>query len=237
MKKKAFHHRLGTLAMVILAGCFSSGPPELNLAFRVEDNQLITDSVQVDGQPGRFVIATGTVRTVIDAKFDGVPSGSTRRQDLLIGGRKRLRVKTATLDLKSMADGMLGADVWRGQILTLDYRRGLATIGGVPDPSTEGAHTQSYSGPPSIVIHVDGRPIRVIVDTAVPDTIILPAKLFPHTETPKRMLASVEIAGVRFDPTSILVEETGEPRMGNRMLAHFLVTIDDRLGNVTLRAQ
>ena len=108
----------------------------------------------------------------------------------------------------------------RRTAVTIDYGKGLVTW------QLDGIHPEymtlySFQGEPSIMVRVNGEDIAAIVDTASPDTLVLPRR-----SGSDRARASVAVAGTDFGDIDIALAETGRPRSGNRLLSKFLVTID-----------
>ncbi len=79
-----------------------------------------------------------------------------------------------------------------------------------------------FTAEPRVVVAVDGKQLNAIVDTASPDTLILPR----GTAAAGRSHARVQIAGTDFGTLDIRLADVAEPRLGNRILSKFLVTID-----------
>jgi hypothetical protein len=73
-----------------------------------------------------------------------------------------------------------------------------------------------------INVVVDGRTMPAILDTASPDTLTLPRGGAPA----ERRRARVQIAGTDFGEIDIHLAEVSAPRIGNRLLSKFLVSID-----------
>jgi hypothetical protein len=71
-------------------------------------------------------------------------------------------------------------------------------------------------------VAVDGRTFSAIVDTTSPDTLVLPR----GSDKPRRAKAKLSVAGTDFGSIDIAFGDVAAPRVGNRVLSKFLVTID-----------
>lgn len=212
-------------AALLAASCLSVLPwrnqavaDEVNLAFFVDHNLLYVPSVTIDNRAGRYFFSTAAARTVIDPRF--MSTHGSAGHVLRLNQRDSLRFTAVPLSLGTTGDAMIGADVWNGRAVTIDYHAGLLTYqksGMFPELMT----LYSFSAAPTVTVTVDGREISAIVDTASPDTLELPAT------TAGRRSARIAIAGNDFGNVDIrLSPELTQPRVGNRLLAHFLVSID-----------
>lgn len=211
-----------------LSGC-SSPQFERNVAFRVQSNLPIVD-VELEGSPATFVIATALPNSVIGGeKARAIGFEQSRwRSRVFFKNLAGTKVAPLVIELHDAipADGLLGADAWRGRTLTLDYRRGLVILA-PPGPIPEGFHSWSFKGPPRISVTLNGIVLPAIVDSAIPDTAIIPEALLDENGgTGPRRTVDLEIAGVRFDAIDVLTAPTGDIRIGNRLLSQFLVRID-----------
>jgi hypothetical protein len=140
---------------------------------------------------------------------------------LQLSERDSLRFTPVVLDLRGVGDGIVGADVWGSHAVTIDYRAGLLTF------QREGIHPElmnvySYRDAPSINVEVDGRLVPAIVDTSSPDTLVLPRE----AAAAERRSAHIQIAGTDLGSVDIRLADVARPRIGNRLLSKFLVTID-----------
>ncbi|HEX2123305.1 MAG TPA: hypothetical protein VHL59_16865 [Thermoanaerobaculia bacterium] len=186
---------------------------EVNLAFTLERNLIDLTTVTLDGRPGRFILGTAAPRTIVDSGF-----GASARPVLQISEKETLRVSSAPLPLGGVADAIIGADAWSNRAITIDYRSGFVSFqkeGITPDLMT----LYEFSAEPTINLTVDGRPVSAIVDTTSPDTLVLPG-------ADARGTARVAIAGVDFGAVDVQYANVARPRIGNRLLSHFLVSID-----------
>lgn len=220
---------IATCALLLCASC-GYRPPwrnepigrEVNLAFTLEKNLLYVTSATVDGRPGRFLLGSAEPRSVLDPSF--VASvGATGRDhfSLRLSERQVVTFTPVIADMHGVGDGIIGADVWGAHAVTIDYRAGLLTY------HREWIHPEDmslhrYSAEPRINVEVDGRSVSAIVDTAWPDTLVLPRAGAP----PSREKARVQIGETDFGTTDILRADVAAPRIGNRLLSKFLVTID-----------
>ena len=190
---------------------------EVNIAFILKNNLLFLPAATVDGLPGRFLFGSADPQTVLDPKF--APHAATH--SIQLTRHESVRLAPAILDLHGVGDGIVGADVWSGHAVTIDYRAGLLTY------QKEGIHPAgmilfNYADTPMINIAVDGRRISAIVDTASPDTLVLPRGDAPVG----RRSARVQIADTDFGNVDVQLADVAAPRIGNRLLSRFLVSID-----------
>ncbi|HUP62289.1 MAG TPA: hypothetical protein VNA69_17930 [Thermoanaerobaculia bacterium] len=186
---------------------------ELNLAFRLRQNLIELQTVTIDGRTGRFILGSAAPRTIVDPRFD--PSARL----VQLSEKETLRLTTAPVPLGGVADAIIGADAWRQRAITIDYRVGLVSWqrdGIKPDYMT----VYRFDAEPMINLVADGRRISAIVDTSLPDTLVLPAK------EKARGTVRVHIADVDFGDIDVQYANVAAPRIGNRLLSRFLVTID-----------
>ncbi len=226
MYSKFSRHATCAIALLFAVACSSRLPwhdepigQEVNLAFIVRNNLLYLASATIDGYQGRFLFGSAEPRTVLDAKFAQTVDGSAH--SLRLNARETLRFAPAIADLGGVGDGIVGADVWGGHAVTIDYRAGLLTF------QKEGIHPElmtvyKYADAPMINVIIDGRSTPVIVDTASPDTLVLPRS----GATGDRRAARVQIAGTDFGSVDVRLADVSAPRVGNRLLSRFLVSID-----------
>jgi len=219
------------IAICALALCASCGTlpwnkapdaDEVNLAFTIQKNLLVISTASVQGHRGRFVFGSAEPRTVFDATFAhsaGMPAGGP----VVVQLSEKESVTTTPLfaDLRGAADAILGADLWGKRAVSVDYVSGLVTY------QKEGIHPESmtlyrFSGEPKINVAVDGRTIPAIVDTTSPDTLVLPR----GTAAAHRAKVSLAVADTNFGSIDVAYGDVTAPRVGNRVLSKFLVTID-----------
>ena len=120
-----------------------------------------------------------------------------------------------------IADGIVGVDIWRNRAISIDYFAGLVTY------QKEGIHRElmtvfSYGAEPMVQLSVRGETISAIVDTTSPDTLVLPR----NNRSPGRATARITLAGVDFGDVDIRYADVSAPRIGNRLLSKFLISID-----------
>lgn len=213
-------------ALAMFASCVSlpwknaPAADEVNLAFTIEKNLLVIRSVRVNGRGGRFVFGSAEPRTVFDATF-AQSVGARGATALDLGEKQSVRVTPAVANLHGTADAILGADAWGNHAVSIDYLKGLITY------QAEGIHPEEmmlyrFTAEPKVNVIVDGRTIAAIVDTASPDTLVLPR----GAEHAHRAKAKLSVAGTDFGTTDIAYGDVAAPRIGNRLLSKFLVTID-----------
>lgn len=190
------------------------GATEVNLAFTLERNLVELNSVRINNRPGRFLLGTAAPRTIIDPRFAGDGPHA-----LQLTEKETVRLSPSELDLGGVADAIIGVEPWRNRALTIDYRSGLVIF------QKDGIHTgymkiYRYDDAPMIYVNVDGRDVAAIVDTTSPDTIVL-----PRTER-GRGTAHVQIGDTDFGTIDVGYANVAQARVGNRLLARFMVTID-----------
>lgn len=189
---------------------------EVNFAFTMRHNLVTLETLRIDGLPGRYVLGTAAPRTVVDPAF---PLRRGRTHSVNLSQKQSIRITPERLSLGGVADAILGADTWRRHALTIDYKSGMLTY------QKDGIHPGQmtvfrYSGAPAVTISVDGRELSAVVDTASPDTLVLPRA------TAGRGSVNVLLAGTDFGATDVQFANVSQARIGNRLLSHFLVTID-----------
>ena len=213
----------GLLAMLLLASCRSLLPwqnepigQEVNLIFNLQNNLVILPSATLDGRQGRFLFGSAAPRTLIDPKFS-----RTAAHTLQLNEKESLRVASVDVDLHGLADAILGSDVWGSHAVTLDYRNGVLTY------QKEGMHPElmsiySFANEPMVNVTIDGRSVAAVIDTASPDTLVLPR----GNDKAERRRARVQLANTDFGAIDVRLADVTTPRIGNRLLSKFLVTID-----------
>ncbi|HXH40394.1 MAG TPA: hypothetical protein VNN08_17320 [Thermoanaerobaculia bacterium] len=196
---------------------------EVNLAFVIRNNLLFLPSVTIDGQSGRFLVATAAARTALDDRFAArLPTAAGRGGRVLqLNSKEALHFTPVVLDLHGVADGIIGADVWSNRAISIDYNAGLVTY------QKEGIHPElmtisRFTTDPRVSILVDGKAVDAIVDTASPDTLTLPRGAAPAGRTHAR----VQLGGADLGNLDIRLADVSDARVGNRILSKFLVTID-----------
>ena len=210
-------------AALLFAACSSMLPwrdepigGEVNIAFTIKNNLLFLVSATVDRQSGRFLFGSAQPQSILDPKF---AQGSSH--SLQLNARESVQFAPVVSDLRGLADGIVGSDVWGGHAVTIDYRAGLLTF------QKEGIHPDlmtiyNFEDVPMITVIIDGRTTPVVVDTTSPDTLVLP-RLGAAGD---RRAARVRIAGIDFGNVDIRLADVAIPRVGNRLLSRFLVSID-----------
>jgi hypothetical protein len=191
--------------------------PEVNLAFTLEKNLVVMQSVSVDGRRGRFLFGSATPQTVFDPKLRAIAGPHA----LQLSTREAVRFTPASADMHGIADGIIGADVWGNHAVSIDYFAGLVTYqkdGIRPELMT----IYPFTSEPVVQLSLDGETIDAIVDTTSPDTLTLPRGL--HATA--RRKARITLAGADFGDVDVRYADVAAPRIGNRLLSHFLVSID-----------
>ncbi len=216
---------IAVLILVLSAGCRSAipwrnepGATEVNLSIVFEKNLLYLPSLTLNNQKGRFLFGSADVRTVIDPRY-AATIGRPRMYAVQLSEKESVRITPVILDLGEAGDGIVGADVFGKRAVTVDYRSGLVTY------QKEGIHPElmtlfRFAAEPSIDVSIDGRVVSAVVDTASPDTMILPGV------KEGRGSARVIVAGTDFGNLNVKFANVARPRVGNRVLSRFLVTID-----------
>ena len=219
------------IASVLFCGSCSVTSPwahepigqEINLSFVVRNNLLFLPSATIDGRAGQFLLGVAQPHTAIDSAFARQLSPTADRQTrfLQLNEKEALQFTPVVIDLHGVADGIIGADVWGSRAISIDYASGLLTY------QKEGIHSElmtiyHFDDEPRISILVDGNEIPAVVDTACPDTLILPRGNAPASRTHAR----VQLAGSDLGMIDVKLASVSAPRIGNRILSKFLVTID-----------
>jgi hypothetical protein len=191
---------------------------EVNLSFTIENNLLYLTTVRVDGLSGRFFLGTAHARSVLDPRF----GAGMARHIVQLSEKEARPITPAIVPLRGLGDGIIGSDVWGDRAtVTLDYRSGLITLN-KDRLSNDEMTVYGFAAEPRIVVDVAGRPVDAIVDTTSPDTLVLPRNGAPASRTTAR----VSIAGSDLGDVSIRYDDVSAPRVGNRVLSKFLVSID-----------
>lgn len=192
---------------------------EVNVAFVMKNNLISVSSMTIDGHQGHFLIGSGAPRSVIDNRF--AQSLAAGAHSVQLNQRQSLRMTPLYADLHGIADAIIGAEVWGPHALTIDYRAGLLTYqrqGIYPDAMS----VFHYGDEPMVNVGVGDRIVPAIVDTTSPDTLVLPRYDAPAG----RKNVRVQLAGSTFENVDIALGDVSVARIGNRLLSHFLVTID-----------
>lgn len=208
---------------LLVAACshilpWSNEPVEnkASFVFNLEKNVIVLPSTEINGRPARSILDTSARHSAVDSQWAAMNPASQYR--LVLSRKSSLPFQPVTMDLRGVADTLLGDDVWGGAGLTIDYQKGVAIY------QKEGIHPEGMSlfrfqDRPAITVQVDGNPVQAIVDTSNPDTLVLPRKR-------GRERAAVKVAGTDFGVIDVGRSDEGDARIGNRLLSRFLVTID-----------
>jgi hypothetical protein len=187
--------------------------------FQLENN-LPYLRASVDDRPVRMILGTASPATILDgalARSFGLREGGTI--SLALGNRVR-SVVPDTASMRGVADGIIGADAL-GEVITVDYRSQLISLRPALPPEYVDHFVYAFTGPPAIDLTVDGVLHRAIIDTTLPDSLILPARQWSGS----RGNATLAIGDDRF-VIDIASGPVQEARVGNRILSRYLVTID-----------
>lgn len=187
---------------------------EVNFAFTLERNLVeFPSTLLIDKHPGRFILGTAARQTVIDSAF---PAPGRR---LNIREKESLALSPVRADLQGVADAIVGADAWKNQALSIDYRSGLVTYqkSGIERSQMT---TFRFRDEPSIWVTVNGQRLAAVVDTSSPDTLVIPSSVV------QRGMVNVSVAGTDFGAVDVQFANVTRARIGNRLLSRFLVSID-----------
>lgn len=214
-------------AMLILAACSVNVPwknepigQEVNVAFTLRKNLIVLSSVTIDGRPGHFLLGSADQRTLLDAGYaPTLPASSPHA--LQLNQREALQFVPVVTDLRGAGDAIVGADVWGPHSITIDYHTGLLTFSRLGVERAE-MTVFRFAAEPMIVANVDGRSVPAVVDTASPDTLVLPR----GTAAAGRGTAHVVIGATDFGNVDVRFADVAQARAGNRLLSKFLVAID-----------
>ena len=192
---------------------------EVNLAFTIENNLLFLSTVNINNQAGRIFFGSANGRTLIDPAFAERLRSS--RYGLHLNQRDILPLAPVVISLAGVGDALVGADAFGSHAVTIDYRSGLLTY------QKDGIHPHSmtvypFTAEPSIIVEIDGEQTPAIVDTALPDTLVLPR----GSAAPGRHKAHVVIAGTDFGAVDVALGDVSNARIGNGLLSKFLVSVD-----------
>jgi hypothetical protein len=214
------------LVCIVLARCAVSPwqraeATEVNVAFTLEKNVVLLPTVTMNGRGGRFLFGSAAAQSAIDPRF-----GSAARYQLGLNERHSIALQPVVVPLGDLVEAIIGADAAGNGAVTLDYHAGLLTF------QNEGIYPAymslyHFTDEPKIVVEVNGRALAAVVDTTNPDTLVLPG-------AGSRETARVAIAGTDFGSVDIGRANVSRPRVGNRLLSKFLVTIDYGRGQVGL---
>jgi hypothetical protein len=213
------------LVAILFASCSllpwqrEAPPNEVNLGFTFENNLVFLTTAEINNHSGRVLFGSANLRTILDPAFAERVRGHNYR--LQLNHRESIPFTPVVMNLGGVGDAIVGADIWDAKAVTIDYRAGLVTYqkeGIYPDYMT----IFRYDGEPKVLAEVDGRAIPAVVDTALPDTLVV-----PRGETPAgRRTAHVNIAGTDFGKIDIAAGNVAQARIGNRLLSKFLVSVD-----------
>jgi hypothetical protein len=225
MLSKTLPVAITALTAVLFTSCVSlpwqgeAPAEEVNLAFTIRNNLLFLTTAQINNQSGRIFFGSAHPRTILDPAFAARVHG--RRYTLDLNQRDSLPFTPIVTPLGGIGDALVGADVWGGHAVTINYRSGLLTYqkdGIYPDYMT----LYRFEAEPMIEAEVDGRAIPAVLDTALPDTLVLPR----GSEPAGRKRSHVTIAGTDFGNVDVALGDVSQARVGNRLLSKFLISVD-----------
>ena len=217
------------LAVLLSSGCalirdYRSQPraeDKISLALTIEDNQLVLSSATLGGQKGKFVLATAAQVSAVDSAFAERHFGNGN-VELVIGERFTATINPVEADLGIAADALLASDLWSDSTISIDYISGLLTLSRDRVRRPVDMAVFPFQGPPSVSLTIDGKTVRAIVDTSLPDTLVLPR----GSRSESRTTARVTLGGRTFEGIDVAWSDTSTPRIGNRILSRFLVIIN-----------
>jgi hypothetical protein len=225
-----YSKRLLIATLLLCASC-SFKPPwanepigeEVNLSFVVRNNLLSLPSATMDGKTGQFLIGSSAPRTVLDDRFSASlpPAVEHGLRSLQLSEKEAVSFTPVVMDMHKVADGIIGADAWGNRAVSIDYASGLLTY------QKEGIHPElmtiyHFDAEPRVTISVNGKSIDAIIDTASPDTLILPR----GNADAGRTHARIALAGADLGNLDIRLADVSDARIGNRILSKYLLTID-----------
>lgn len=188
---------------------------EVNISFTLENNLVELQSLRIDNREGRFILGSAAPRTVVDPRF---PLRRFHTHALQISEKQTVRLDPSPMDLRGVADAIIGVEAWSKHAITIDYHTGLVSYQKERIP-TDDMEVFPFSAEPMINVTVDGRTIAAVVDTSSPDTLVLPGNA-------QRGSARVSIGATDFGMIDVQYANVSRARIGNRLLSRYLVTID-----------
>src|SRR5512142_928105 len=126
MLSKSLRLAITALTASLFASCGSlpwageAPANEVNLAFTVQNNLLFLTTVRINNQPGRVFFGSADQRTVIDPAFAAKAGRSGYTLDM--NERESVPITPVITPLNGVGDVLVGADVWDGHAVTIDYR-------------------------------------------------------------------------------------------------------------------
>jgi len=204
--------------LLALTGCSIRAPwrnehrNEVNVAFSLDRNVVVL-SADVEKQPRRLILATGTPHSILNG------SGPPTPVQISFGARTRITLTPERLLLTGVADGILGADAWEGTTVTIDYAKKLLTID-LKQQTRSDARAFPFETVPVLPVTVDGHSFEAVVDTSSPDTLVLPGR------SRRRTTGAVTVCGDAWGRLDYQEANVTSARIGNRLLARYLLTID-----------
>ncbi|MGA7615498.1 MAG: hypothetical protein WBX15_10005 [Thermoanaerobaculia bacterium] len=237
--KTGLHLLLSAALLFLLAGCSllpwsHERGNETNLAFDLDHNLLIVPA-RIEGKDVRLIIASAQPQSVLSAETaQRISFAPGKKISVLLGDRTSVRVKPRIADLHGIADGILGMDAWSRRSITIDYRRGLFIVSRSQDENLPGK-VYRFRSRPSIPITIGGRSVTALVDTALPDTVVLPesSRIDAGRGSPRSTLP-LTVGDVDLGELDVGYASSKFAYVGNRVLANFLLTIDYRRDRLSL---
>lgn len=164
---------IALLVLALAASCVPSTEPRIpedNVGLFLRSN-LACVRAEVNGLDATLVVASALPRTAVRSSLRGDRAGTR----ILLGDTLLTYVRSTGLDIAEIpADGLLGADAFRGKIATLDYFRGLLIVSAWPRARPDITPWKFSGGPPRVPVRINGKSTWAIVDSSLPDSAIIP---------------------------------------------------------------
>lgn len=194
-----------------------STPRETNAAFVLDRNQPVLTSATMNGRAGRLILATANPRTIVGRWF------ATRTGARLeAGGGYRRTIQPLATEVGAPGDALIGFDAFARQRISIDYNKGLLSISPSRSRLPPDLRVHRFKDLPRVPVRVGGELFLAVVDSAFPDTLIVPSSV----GAAGRRNAEVAVDGVGIGVIDVAHGPVSEARLGNRVLARFLVTVD-----------
>lgn len=199
---------------------------ESNFAVEFDLNQLVLPTAEVRDAAGRLILGSAHSGILLSADYARRIGLSSRDRSvpIRIGQSAVFRARPEQVELGASIDAILGAEVL-GPVISIDFRRRLVTATRGGSLIAEDMQTYPFREIPTLQVNVNGQTIPAIVDTTIPDTLILPSRFAPALPAGRHPV-DVALAGRSWQDIDVLVADVETARIGNRLLHHFLIVID-----------